>query len=59
VPLKRGGSQQIISQNIRKLIKEGKSRSQAAAIAFKEAGKRGKRKRKWPRAKEALPCCYC
>jgi len=46
VPLKRGGSQQIISQNIRKLIKEGKSRSQAAAIAFKEAGKRGKQKRK-------------
>jgi len=43
VPLKRGSSKKIISENIRKLIQEGKSRSQAAAIAFKAAGKQRNR----------------
>jgi len=43
VPLKRGSSKQIISENIRRLMREGKSRTQAAAIAFKEARKRRKR----------------
>jgi hypothetical protein len=44
VPLKKGKSQQTISQNIRQLIKEGYSRQQAAAIAFSQAGKTRKRK---------------
>jgi|TARA_S200002703_G_scaffold55727_2_gene48312 hypothetical protein len=44
VPLKKGKSQLTISQNIRKLIKEGYSRQQAAAIAYAEAGITRKRK---------------
>jgi hypothetical protein len=44
VPLKKGSSQPTISQNIRKLIKEGYSRQQAAAIAYAQAGKTRKRK---------------
>jgi hypothetical protein len=44
VPLKKGSSQLTISQNIRKLIKEGYSRQQAAAIAYSQAGKFRKRK---------------
>jgi len=45
-PLKKGSSQEIISLNIRKLMREGKTRAQAAAIAFKEAGKRRRAKGK-------------
>jgi hypothetical protein len=45
VPLKKGKSQATISQNIRKLIKEGYSRQQAAAIAFSEAGTSRKKRR--------------
>jgi len=44
VPLKKGSSQLTISQNIRKLIKEGYSRQQAAAIAYSQAGKTRKRR---------------
>jgi uncharacterized protein YoaH (UPF0181 family) len=44
VPLKKGKSQQTISQNIRQLIKEGYSRQQAAAIAFSQARKARKQK---------------
>jgi len=44
VPLKKGKSQLTISQNIRKLIKEGYSRQQAAAIAYSQAGMTRKRK---------------
>jgi len=44
VPLRKGKSQPTISQNIRKLIKEGYSRQQAAAIAYSQAGMTRKRK---------------
>jgi hypothetical protein len=44
VPLKKGKSQETISENIRKLIKEGYSPQQAAAIAFSRAEKTRKRK---------------
>jgi hypothetical protein len=44
-PLKGGSSQKTISGNIRTLIKEGYPSKQAAAIAYKKAGKsRAKRK---------------
>ncbi len=39
MPLKSGSSQEIISANIEELIKAGHSKEQAAAIAYKEAGK--------------------
>ena len=39
MPLKRGGSKQTISKNIRTLINEGKPPKQAAAIAYDQARK--------------------
>lgn len=39
MPLRKGTSQQAVSQNIRLLMSEGKSHKQAVAIAMKTAGK--------------------
>ncbi|MFN7912344.1 MAG: hypothetical protein ACK5QC_10970 [Bacteroidota bacterium] len=39
MPLFQGDSDQIIQMNIRKLISEGYSQSQATAIAYAEADK--------------------
>lgn len=38
MPLQKGASQEVISKNIAELIRSGKSREQAIAIAYKEAG---------------------
>ena len=45
MPLKKGKSQAVISENIRREIKAGKPPKQAAAIAYAKAGK-SRRKRK-------------
>lgn len=40
MPLKPGRSKQVIADNIRTLIREGKPPKQVAAIAYEEARKR-------------------
>lgn len=42
MPLEKGSSQKVISANIAELVKAGHDPDQAAAIAYKEAGKSGK-----------------
>lgn len=46
MPLKSGKSKKVISQNIATEIRAGKSRAQAAAIAYSKAGKSRDKKKK-------------
>lgn len=44
MPLRRGSSRKIISQNIRTEVKAGRPVKQAVAIAYSKAGKSRRRK---------------
>lgn len=43
MPLKRGSSKEVISENIAELIKAGHPQKQAAAIAYSEARRHKKK----------------
>lgn len=51
MPLFKGSSQEVVSQNIRELVNSGYKQDQAVAIALHKAGKSRKTKKGKRRAK--------
>lgn len=45
MPLKKGSSKKVISENIGELVRSGRKPAQAAAIAYSEARKSRKKKK--------------
>lgn len=43
MPLMKGSSKEVISENIRELVRSGRKQDQAVAIAYSEAGKSKKK----------------
>lgn len=54
MPLHEGMDWQTISENIRELIRSGRKPKQAAAIAYRVAGKSHKKSRERRKAKQAM-----
>jgi hypothetical protein len=51
MPLRKGRSQKVITQNIRQLLREGYDRKQAIAIALNVAGLARKKRKKRRRSR--------
>lgn len=52
MPLLKGSSKEVISENIRTLMREGKPQAQAVAISYSESRRSGSKKKPHPKDKQ-------